>query len=744
MSDFDPKAFLAQEETIPFDPKAFLAQGVLPKFAPDEDTQYTEAGIPLVAPSGQVAPKGGETAAKIMTDIVGAPVRAAMSVAKPAANVMGWMGMEEPGKALKQIDTGIKEQGPEMPLGSLPYIGDISLKSPVGSLASLGGDIYSYGKILSGLGKLGAPLSQIPGAAPVVSTIAKSPALQSTLGGGAVGVLGTESPTEMIKEGAIGAGLGALTHGVLTGAGKVLDPALERAKQLMAKGFTKEEIMRDTSIGQMLGGGIQKLENFLATLPFSRAEEAIGKGQKSLTEIAKEKAELGAQATKQAITGLKEAKDTSLNALKTNLETKHAGFDKQHDMFFKQRAEKLAAEEEQFSINQINKALAPIGEKLKPGVKGTEAITYAQEKLGNAYTKPLSEMDDIRLSPEAETEFKTLAESHKDDLIGTKYADMLDAEIDKLVAKAGDSRLLTPDQWHTQLKALGDKAYKYGKSFDPEQQQFGQALKDIRSAWADLADNEGIRAANKAYSLFQPAQKASSYIKSVADQGGVFDPKQYLNAIKSETSTKRFAGATHPEQAEAVAAYEQMMAKRAAEKQLEADMRASTTAKKKAEKAAISESAKTQSKNLTKQADYLEAQAKAQNKLAKEGIETATAGEGGQSYGERRLAYQLSGLGGAGGLGYLGHLAGIPAEALAALGGGTIAGSRILYNPAVQEFIKKAAMAPRSQLAQQTGQALKELAPGAALSTVQQVKENRRPGVQVFNPDTMEEITPPR
>jgi hypothetical protein len=705
-------------------------------FTPDEDTQYTEAGIPLVAPSAQAEPSGAAgTAAKVMTDVVGAPVRAAMSLAKPVTNVMGWMGMEEPGKAVKQMDTGIKEQGPEF----------MGIKSPIGSAASLAGDIYGYGKILSGLGKLGAPLSQIPGAAPVVNAISKSPALQSTLGGGAVGVLGTESPTEMIKEGAIGAGLGALTHGVLTGAGKALDPALTRVKDLMSKGFTKEEIMRDTSIGQMLGGNIQKIENFLSTLPFSRAEEAVNKGAKSLTGVAKEKAELGAQATKQAITGLTDTKNESLKALKTNLETKHAGFDKQHDAFFKQRADKLAAEEEQFSINQINKALNLIGEKLEPGVKGTKAITEAQQKLSNAYNKPLSEMDDIRFSPEAETEFKTLAESHKDDLIGTKYADMLDNEIEKLVTKAGDSRLLTPDQWHTQLKALGDKAYKYGKSFDPEQQQFGQALKDIRSAWADLADNEGIRAANKAYSLFQPAQKASSYIKSVADQGGVFDPKQYLNAIKSETSTKRFAGATHPEQAEAVAAYEQMMAKRAAEKQLEADMRASTAAKKKAEKTAISDSAATQTKNIKKQAEYLEAQNKAKNKLAKEGVEAATAGEGGQSYGERRLAYQLSGLGGAGGLGYLGHMAGIPAEALAALGGGTIAASRYgLYNPAIQELIKKTAMAPRSETARQAGQALKEIAPGAALSNVQQFKEYRRPGVQVFNPDTMEELTPPK
>jgi len=735
MSDFDPKAFLAQEKTIPFDPKAFLAQGVLPKFAPDEDTQYTEAGIPLVAPSGQVAPKGGETAAKVMTDVVGAPVRAAMSIAKPVTNVMGWMGVEEPGKAVKQMDTGIKEQGPEF----------MGVQGPIGSVASLAGDIYGYNKILGGLGLLGAPISKIPGAASVVNAISKSPLLQSTLGGGAVGVLGTESPTQVIKEGAIGAGLGALTHGALTGAGKMFDPALERVKELIAKGFTKEEIMRDTSIGQMLGGGIQKLENFLSTLPLTRAEEAISKGQKSLKDIAKEKAELTDQATKQAITGMKEAKDTSLNTLKTNLETKHAGFEKQHDAFFKQRAEKLAAEEEQFSINQINKALAPIGEKLPPNIKGTEAIKYAQEKLGGAYRKPLSEMDDVRFSTDKQDEFRALAESHKEDLIGTKYADMLDAEIEKLVTKAGDTYLLKPDQWHAQLKALGDKAYKYGKSFDPEQQQFGQALKDIRSAWADLADNKGIRAANTAYSLFQPAQKASSYIKSVADQGGVFDPKQYLNAIKSETSTKRFAGAKNPEQAEAVAAYEQMMAKRAAEKKLEADMRASTSAKKKAEKAAISEKAKAQQKNINTQADYLEAQAKAQNKLAKEGIDIATTGEGSRSYGERRLGYQLSGLGGAGTLGYLGHLAGLSPEWLTALGGGTIVGSRYgLYTEPVQKLIKEIAMSPRSELARQTGQAIKEAAPGAGLAAVQQYKEMRRPGVQVYNPDTMEEITPPK
>jgi hypothetical protein len=272
------------------------------------------------------------------------------------------------------------------------------------------------------------------------------------------------------------------------------------------------------------------------------------------------------------------------------------------------------------------------------------------------------------------------------------------------------------------------------------------ALKDLRGEWADLVEHEGIKLANKAHGSFQPAQKAASYLKSVADQGGIFDPKQYLNAIKSETSSKRFAAGAHPEQAGAVAAYEKMVARREAEKAFEAQKTAEMKAKKSGEMSAVEAAAKQQAKNIAKQAEYLKAQTLESKKKLAAGAEEAT-GDIGKivSYPEKRMLYQASGLGGGAGLGTVGAMAGIsPTTTAMALSIPWLA-SNALYRFGGQNAIKNLALKPRSENVRQIGEALKEYAPAGALAGAQQYKEARnRPGVQVIDPNTGEELNPPK
>ena len=139
-----------------------------------------------------------------------------------------------------------------------------------------------------------------------------------------------------------------------------------------------------------------------AALPFSGAMSKIEKGAESLAKTAKEKAEMMKIADESAITGMKTARDAGAKAAKSALDKEHADLNARHTSFFKNRADTLAAEEENFSIDQINKALSHIGEKLDPGLKGTQAIAQAQEKISNAYKTPLSEIGDVRLSDKAE------------------------------------------------------------------------------------------------------------------------------------------------------------------------------------------------------------------------------------------------------------------------------------------------------------------------------------------------------
>jgi hypothetical protein len=735
MSDFDPKAFLAQEETIPFDPKAFLAQGVLPKFAPDEDTQYTEAGIPLVAPSGQVAPKGGETAAKVMTDVVGAPVRAAMSIAKPVTNVMGWMGVEEPGKAVKQMDTGIKEQGPEF----------MGVQGPIGSVASLAGDIYGYNKILGGLGLLGAPISKIPGAASVVNAISKSPLLQSTLGGGAVGVLGTESPTQVIKEGAIGAGLGALTHGALSGLGGALDPMLKRVKDLQAKGFTLDEIKKDTTIGQMLGGNTQAVENFFAAIPFSGAMNKIEKGAKSLQETLESKIKGLTQQEKTAenVLGLttdtlKTAEQRALNDAKTAAE---------RQMSLKQNAEKAVLKQTEADIHVpiINYALKPLGIEIKPGMTGNEAIKEGQKAISDAYNKALEGFSNLRITKNIQNDLNSLADTYGAGYLGKENASLFKNDIKRLIDDTAKGKWLTPDNWQRQLSKLSKEAYNM-RTKDP---RYSEALYELKDKWMDLVENQVgsdlFKAANTAFSKFKIPERAAAYGKSIK-AGGEFSPDELINSLRAELGTKRLAGGEDEIQKLAVDAHNKIKASRATQEE-----------KHNLEKQSLSDLFTQRDRTLQDKFTGMQetlakqkAALKGQTETKKEGLEKGygeAVGDIGKmvSYPEKRAIYQAAGLGGSGGLGFIGSQFGITPQMSAIALGIPWAASNILYRPGpVQTLLKEAALAPRSATARQTGQALKEIAPGASMATVQQNKENRRPGVQVYNPDTMEEITPPQ
>jgi hypothetical protein len=688
-----------------------------PKFEAQADTVYSPEGIALTTPTTQGEPTGAAgTIAKTLGSVVGAPVRAAMSMAKPATNVMSWMGVEEPAKAIKQIDTGIKSQGPE-----LPIMGSVTLKDPIGSTASFAGDMAAYNKILGALGKTGTAIGEVG------MGIKAAPWLQSTLGGAAVGVLGAESPLKAIEEGGIGAALGLGTHGVLSGLGSAIAPVLPRIKDMLSKGFTLDEIKKDATIGQMFGGSIQAMENFFAAMPFSAAMPKVQAGARNLADTAKTKAELMDIADTNMITGMHTAKKQRLEELKNELDLRHGEWDKRHDKFFTKQNDKLTAEEEKFSIDQINKVLSQIGEKLPKGYKGPEAIKFAQERVGEAYKTPLKEIGEVRVSPEFEVKLKNLAEQHKNDMVGTDNAAKLDAEVNKLIAAAGESRILSADQWHILLKSLGTKANNYTRTGDPEKRELGMALKDVRSEWADLVDNEGIKIANKAHSLLQPVNRAASYIKSVADQGGMFDPKQYLNAIKSEASSKRFAAGAHPEQANAVAAYEKMVADREKLKAFQKEKVTEKSDKKAAEHEAVDKAMQGQLDRIKQQETYLKERTSQKQKDLKAGVKEATGAMGDIApYYDKRLLYQGMGITGTGGLGTAGHFTGITPEMTAMALGIPWAASNALYRFGGQDLIKNLALKPRSEAVKQLGTAVREGAPAGALTTVEEYKQARQ------------------
>jgi hypothetical protein len=709
-----------------------------PKFEAQEDTVYSPEGVALVTPQSQGAPTGAAgTAAGVMTDVVGAPVRAAMALAKPVTNVMGWMGMKEPGEAVKQIDTGIKAQGPEV----------AGIQGPIGSLASLGGDVYSANKILGGLEKLAAPIkTAAPMVKPAIEALQKSKLGQAVGGGAVLGALGSSgTPLDVIQEGGIGAGVGAVAHGALKGAGAIADPALAQLKKLQAAGIDTKEFLKNSTMGQALGGYAQSFENALNAIPFSGVSTKIGEGIKGLQgQIAGKQAEIKGS-TQEAVTGMKSAFDTAKQKAAQKLEADNAARELRLEGNVAKMGEAIDTKHGGFSERMINEALAPAGKVLPPDAKGTAAIKFAQNVENDLYNKAIPKIGDVRIGDDEVAALEEVLKANKSRLGGETdpLYTRLSNEIDDIVSKAGEGRLLTAQQWHNIFKDLGAEAQKYkGFGVKGTEAEYGHALTQLKNAWMKvIEDTPGadiIKQANQVHSALQVPQTAAGYLKTYTEKGGSFDPKDFLRALKAESSGKKFSAGEAKLQEDALAAYETMAKDKAALKLKEESFRAQLADLKKQEKAAMGQGNREQAANLAKQRAYIQSQAEQQSKgLTELGKEVAP--EPFASYGQKRMGYDVAGaslLTGGGGL--LSHLFGVSPGLQAMISGGVIGGSKFLYSKPVQDFIKGFAVKDRPEIIKQLGKELREYSPAGAMVAADEYQNLRQQGQPEY---TFEEPT---
>ena len=691
--------------------REYAAAPAAQKFTPDADTVYSPEGIPLVTPSTQAAPSGAAgTAANVMTDIVSAPIRGAMATAKPVADIAKWAGFAEPNKALNQIDTGIKQQ-----------------TGPISTGASFAGDV-------AGITSLGSALTKGAKVIPKLSTAAEwaasTPLKQSILGGAGIGTLQADpNASDALTGAATGAAAGVIGHGLFSVPGAFMAPALQRLKELEAAGFSKAQIIKDTTIGQLLGGGVQKVENFLNAIPFGGVASKINQGVKSLTSMADaEKAALTAQ-EKTGVDALNLTKDAEKLRKEKELEALHSDLRGRLEGFIDRRNTNLKAEEGNFHVPMINQALEHIGVKLDPKVTGTDAIRFGQDAISKAYDDALAKIGDVHIGDKIANSLTKLAEAKKKEL-GPDFGNRFESDVNSLINKAGDTKLLTSKQWQNSLSDLGDKSYDYITTGTASEKEYGRALKELKDHWMDAIEGQAgsaeLKAANDAHSKFQAPQRAASYLSSIKKEGE-FSPENLLNAIKAGTSTRRFAGGRDDLQQQATQSYKDMIAKRDQYKKVHDDLKTQHETRVAKDQELLSQSHDLADRNIKLRQDALKAKTDVtKNQLTSLVKETESHPVG--NYAENRTLYNLGGMGAlAGGAYGIGHLTGMTPEDQAVMAGSLIAGTRAGYSRPIQTLLKKLATAKRPELVQQAGQALKQVAPMGGLAAAENYTQQEPP-----------------
>lgn len=695
--DYDP--FAASEgtpvENDPFNDKKgsvweAIKAGAKQAFSPEAITEFGKEIPPAAAAR------------------MAAPINMVAGMSRIPANLMRIAGVEEPAQVVSAAEEGAKN-----------LTESAGYKGMRPGLSNLGGEMILGGAALKGASKLAPAIEALPGGASIVKGISESPSAQAILGGMGLGAASSSgSPYDVLEKAGVGGLFGLGGQAAASGLGHIAAPVLKRFNELKDLGYSKAEILKDTTIGQLLGGKMQAFENMLSDLPFSSVAQKMQQGAESLHGALKGKIDPILQRQKAAENIL----STSQGQAQTLEQRALQDAKLQTDLAMKARhgseMEAHKATGADIHVPVLNYVLEPLGAKVTPGLTGHAATLETGKAISNAYDKSLEGISTLRLNKSVQDDLRSLKNTYSDKFLGKDNAELFGHDIERLIEDTSKGKWLTPDNWQNNLSKLSKDAWEMRQK-DP---RYSQALYELKDKWMDLIEgqvgSELFKSANTAFSRFKIPEKAASYGKSIKAEGLV-EPNELINAARSELSTKRLAGGEDAIQKMAVEANKKYLTDKAA-------IEAKHAAEKLAHERTNTEQTRSfedkftgMKSSLAAQKAALQAQAEKAAGTHQAAIESAVGKPGVNDYAGKRLGYAL-GAGSMLGGGYgLSHFGVDPLTSLA-MGSGTIAAARGLYSSPVQNWLKQKAIAPRSPMMQQAGEALRANAPAIGLTTAQE------------------------
>jgi hypothetical protein len=643
-----------------------------------------------------------------------ATARFGTGLARIPANLMRIAGVEGPSEFVKAVDEGAKNL-----TESAGYTGGLP------AAANLAGEVLLGGAALKGASKLAPVVEALPGGATFVKGLSQSPYAQAILGGMGFGAAGsTGSQYDVLKEAGLGGLFGFGGQAVASGVGSVAAPVLKRYKELKGLGYTDAEILKDTTIGQLLGGKVEKLEKVLSDIPFSGVAQAQEKGIKSLRDTMATKVAPILQREKAAENVL----DTSLGQFKTaeNRALSDAQLAAKRKLETGQAKQTAALKDTESAvfIPAVNYALKPLNITIPEGTPGNQAMKIGQKAISDAYNTSLKNFSNLRLTKDVQDDLNSLTNTYSDKYLGKENAELFKNDIQRLISSSSSGKWLTPDNWQRNLSDLSNEAYKMSQ----KDARYGKALYELKDKWMDLIEGQVgsdlFKSANTAFSKFKIPERASTYASSIK-AGGEFSPNELVNALRAEMTTKRLAGGEDELQQLAVEANNRLLASRNALKGTQTSAKQNLSDLYDEKSRALEDRFTGLQSNLAQQKAALKSQAEAQVGKQKAAIEDITGLPGDNSYENKRLGYAL-GTGSLIGGGYGLSRFGIDPMASLGIAGTTILGTRGAYSPAVQNLLKKTAIGERSPIVREAGETLRENAPLVGVTAAQENQRSRQ------------------
>ena len=190
---------------------------------------------------------------------------------------------------------------------------------------------------------------------------------------------------------------------------------------------------------------------------------------------------------------------------------------------------------EDFNRVVINKALAPIGEKLSDKVPvGREAVAEMLEKASNAYKKLLP---NLRFN--MDTQFRSQLNEVIDNaqFLSDATLKKFNKVVEKNLASKLDNKMgMSGESFKTAESTLGKLATTLSKSTDEDAVQLTGAVKQLQTLMRESLERTNpsqaaqLKNANKTYRMISIVEDASA--KAPGKFNGVFNPSQFDRAVK--------------------------------------------------------------------------------------------------------------------------------------------------------------------------------------------------------------------
>lgn len=198
---------------------------------------------------------------------------------------------------------------------------------------------------------------------------------------------------------------------------------------------------------------------------------------------------------------------------------------------------------EDSNIAVANRALAPIGKSVPKTVKaGRDLVNHVDDTLSNEYEAIIPQ-----LTGKIDDEF-TAAMKQLDDMVNElpdsmqkQFRAIVENNVGKKVSPAG---FFTGESIKRAESAIGKKSRAYTKSLDPDQQDLGNALRQVQAnirewlARQNPQHAEKLRKINEGWANYERMKGAAGMLGAPE---GVFSPAQLANNVKKMGGRNQYA-----------------------------------------------------------------------------------------------------------------------------------------------------------------------------------------------------------